>query len=40
MSLPVGGFALLGQHNELVLPDLLGISEEEITEAVIAGDLA
>ena len=29
----------LGQHNELVLKELLGMSDDEITEAIIAGAL-
>ena len=30
---------LLGQHNEHVLKDILGMTDEDITEAVIAGAL-
>ena len=31
---------LLGQHNEEVLREILGMTDDEITEAVIAGALA
>ncbi len=31
---------LLGEHNELVLREILGMTEEDITEAVIAGALS
>ena len=30
---------VMGQHNEQVLKDFLGMTEDEITEAVIAGAL-
>ena len=31
---------LLGQHNEYVLKDLLGMTDEDMIEAVIAGAIA
>ena len=30
---------MLGQHNEQILKDFLGLTEDEITDAVIAGAL-
>ena len=31
---------LLGQHNETVMREILGMTDEEITEALVAGGIA